>query len=39
MGVTLPPLTQRAYERLRRDIISCTTAPGGDISETQLATQ
>lgn len=38
MGVTIPLLTERAYERLRRDIISCTIAPGSEISETQLAT-
>jgi DNA-binding GntR family transcriptional regulator len=39
MGVTIPLLTERAYERVRRDIISCTIAPGSEISETQLATQ
>ena len=39
MGVTIPLLTERAYERLRRDIISCAIAPGSEISETQLATQ
>ena len=38
MGVTIPLLTERAYERLRRDIISCTIAPGSEISEQQLAT-
>jgi DNA-binding GntR family transcriptional regulator len=36
MGVTIPLLTERAYERLRRDIISCAIAPGSEISETQL---
>ena len=36
MGVTIPLLTERAYERLRRDIISCTIAPGSEISEAQL---
>ena len=39
MGVTIPLLTERAYERIRRDIISCTIAPGSEISESQLATQ
>jgi DNA-binding GntR family transcriptional regulator len=39
MGVTIPLLTERAYERLRRDIISCAIAPGSEISETQLSTQ
>src|SRR3954465_7935568 len=39
MGVTIPLLTERAYERLRRDIISCAIAPGSEISEQQLATQ
>ena len=36
MGVTIPLLTERAYERVRRDIISCVIAPGSEISETQL---
>jgi DNA-binding GntR family transcriptional regulator len=39
MGVTIPLLTERAYERIRRDIISCAIAPGCEISEAQLATQ
>lgn len=39
MGVTIPLLTERAYERIRRDIISCTIAPGSEISEAQLCTQ
>ena len=39
MGVTIPLLTERAYERLRRDIISCAIAPGSEISEAQLCTQ
>jgi DNA-binding GntR family transcriptional regulator len=38
MGVTIPLLTERAYERLRRDIISCAIAPGSEISESQLST-
>ena len=39
MGVTIPLLTERAYERVRRDIISCAIAPGSEISEGQLSTQ
>jgi DNA-binding GntR family transcriptional regulator len=39
MGVTIPLLTERAYERVRRDIISCAIAPGSEISESQLSTQ
>ena len=39
MGVTIPLLTERAYERIRRDIISCTIAPSSEISEAQLCTQ
>ena len=39
MGVTIPLLTERAYERIRRDIISCAIRPGSEISESQLATQ
>src|SRR5829696_4350184 len=39
MGVTIPLLTERAYERVRRDIISCAIAPGSEISEGQLADQ
>jgi DNA-binding GntR family transcriptional regulator len=38
MGVTIPLLTERAYERLRHDIISCAIPPGSEISETQLST-
>src|SRR6478609_8908513 len=38
MGVTIPLLTERAYDRVRRDIISCVIAPGSEISETQLST-
>jgi DNA-binding GntR family transcriptional regulator len=37
MGVTIPLLTERAYERIRRDVISCAIAPGSEISETQLS--
>src|SRR5262245_7128299 len=36
MGKTIPLLTDRAYERIRHDIISCAIAPGTEISETQL---
>jgi DNA-binding GntR family transcriptional regulator len=39
MGVTIPLLTERAYERIRRDIISCAIAPGSEISESQLEAQ
>jgi DNA-binding GntR family transcriptional regulator len=39
MGVTIPLLTERAYERLRHDIISCAIVPGSEISESQLSTQ
>lgn len=39
MGVTIPLLTERAYERIHRDIISCVIAPGSEISEAQLCTQ
>jgi DNA-binding GntR family transcriptional regulator len=39
MGVTIPLLTERAYERLRRDIISCVIQPGAEISESQLSGQ
>ena len=39
MGVTIPLLTERAYERIRRDIISCAIAPGSEVSEAQLCSQ
>ena len=39
MGVAIPLLTERAYERVRRDIISCVIAPGSEISEAQLCSQ
>lgn len=39
MGVTIPLLTDRAYERIHRDIISCVIAPGSEISEAQLCSQ
>jgi DNA-binding GntR family transcriptional regulator len=36
MGKTIPLLTDRAYERVRHDIITCSIAPGTEISEAQL---
>ena len=39
MGKTIPLLTDRAYERIRHDIICCSIAPGTEISEAQLCTQ
>lgn len=39
MGKTIPLLTDRAYERIRHDIISCAIAPGTEISEAQLCAQ
>jgi DNA-binding GntR family transcriptional regulator len=39
MGVTIPLLTEQAYERLRRDIISCAIPPGSEMSEAQLCSQ
>lgn len=36
MGKTIPLLTDRAYERIRHDIICCAYAPGAEISEAQL---
>ena len=39
MGKTIPLLTDRAYERIKHDIICCTIAPGTEISEAQLCTQ
>ena len=38
MGAPIPLLTDRAYERIRHDIISCTIAPGSEVSEAQLCT-
>ena len=34
----IPLLTDRAYERIRHDIITCAIAPGTEISEPQLCT-
>lgn len=39
MGKTIPLLTDRAYERIKHDIISCLIAPGTEISEAQLCAQ
>ena len=39
MGKTIPLLTDRAYERIRHGILTCSIAPGRDISEAQLCTQ
>jgi DNA-binding GntR family transcriptional regulator len=36
---SMPLLSDRAYERIRHDIISCVLAPGAEISETQLCSQ
>ncbi len=35
----IPLLTDRAYERIRQDIITCAVAPGTEISESQLCAQ
>ena len=35
---SIPLLSDRAYERIRHDIITCTIAPGTEVSETQLCT-
>ena len=35
----MPLLSDRAYERIRHDVISCQLAPGTEISETQLCAQ
>src|SRR5688500_20286934 len=32
----MPLLSDRAYERIRHDIITCAIAPGTEISEAQL---
>jgi DNA-binding GntR family transcriptional regulator len=36
---SLPLLSDRTYERIRHDIISCVLAPGTEISEAQLCSQ
>lgn len=35
----IPLLTDRAYERIKHDVITCVIAPGTEISESQLCTQ
>ena len=32
----MPLLSDRAYERIRHDVITCALAPGTEISEAQL---
>jgi DNA-binding GntR family transcriptional regulator len=39
MGTAIPLLTDRAYERIRHDIICCAIPPGTEISEPQLCNQ
>ena len=39
LAPAIPLLTDRAYERIRHDIITCVIAPGSEISEPQLCTQ
>jgi DNA-binding GntR family transcriptional regulator len=36
MGKPIPLLSDRAYERIKHDIICCAIAPGAEISEAQL---
>lgn len=36
---SMPLLSDRAYERIHHDIISCVLAPGTEISETRLCSQ
>mgnify|MGYP001610423124 FL=1 len=36
MGNAIPLLSDRAYERIKHDIIVCALAPGAEISEAQL---
>jgi DNA-binding GntR family transcriptional regulator len=36
---TMPLLSDRAYERVKHDIICCLYAPGTEISEAQLCLQ
>ena len=38
-GSAIPLLTDRAYERIHHDIITCAIAPGTEISEPQLCAQ
>ena len=39
MGVTIQLLTERAYDSVRRDIVSCALAPGSEISEMELCSR
>ena len=39
MGKTIPLPTERAYERIRHDIIRCVIAPATELSETRLCAQ
>jgi len=39
MSKPIPLLTDRAYERIKHDIICCAIAPGAEISEAQLCLQ
>lgn len=39
MGKTIPLLTDRAYERIKHDIICCILPPGTEVSEAQLCAQ
>ena len=39
LAPAIPLLTDRAYERIRHDIITCVIAPGSEISEPQLCAQ
>lgn len=36
---TIPLLSERAYERIKHDIICCQITPGTEVSETQLCAQ
>ena len=36
VATAIPLLTDRAYERIKHDIITCAIAPGAGISEPQL---
>ncbi len=38
-AAAIPLLTDRAYERIRQDIITCAIAPGTEVSEPQLCAQ
>lgn len=38
-GKPIPLLSQRAYERIKHEVITCAIAPGTEISENDLCTQ